>query len=170
MNMTAQNPTCQVCGQGELKRKKKYRMSVPVVIIGYIFLIPSLLGILFGVLMMSVTGNVASETSIEIENEVREQMQSVGLSEEVVERVIAREPLSEDQNSLLTDQQARVIADAKLSYSAGQVGAGAGTALAGGFSILVIMFSFVSGLVGWLLIMKKKVLECERCNAVVAAS
>jgi len=42
---------CKVCDQGTLEHKRVYRMSGPVVFIGYILLIPSILGILFSALM-----------------------------------------------------------------------------------------------------------------------
>jgi hypothetical protein len=50
------HPTCKVCDQGELIAKKVFRMSGPTVAIGYILLIPSILGmagsllLLFGVI------------------------------------------------------------------------------------------------------------------------
>ena len=145
-------------------------MSGPVILIGYIFLIPSILGMLFGILMLFITGSVASETSSEIKNEVKEQLISAGIPQEISEKVTAYEPLTEQENASLTEEQKQFLADAKLSYSAGQVGAGAGTAMVGGFSIFVIVSSLVGGLIGWLLVMKKKVLQCMSCNAVVAAS
>jgi hypothetical protein len=37
-------------------------------------------------------------------------------------------------------------------------------------SILGIVGSFVGGLLGWILIMKKTVLQCTNCQAVVNAS
>jgi hypothetical protein len=36
------------------------------------------------------------------------------------------------------------------------------------FAIFIV--SFVSGLLGWLLVMKKRVLQCDLCGAVVNAS
>ena len=145
-------------------------MSGPVVVIGYIFLIPSILGILFGLLMIFATGSAASETSTGIKQEVREQLMAADIPGDISEKVITRQALTEEENAMLTDEQSRALADAKLTYSASQVGAGAGTAIAGGFSVFVIVSSFVGGLIGWLLIMKKKVLQCVSCNAIVAAS
>ena len=168
--MNNQNPTCQVCGQGELKKKKKYRMSGPVVFIGYIFLIPSIFGMLFGVLMIFATGGAASETSESIRLEVRQQLTAANIPEEIIQKVISRNSITEDERYLLSDDQRRTVSDVQMSYSASQVGAGAGTVIAGGFSIFVIVSSFVGGLLGWLLIMKKRVLQCVRCNAVIAAS
>jgi hypothetical protein len=102
---------CKVCDTGTLTQRKKYRMSGPVVAIGYIFLIPSILGILFSVFMWYTAMSI---------------------------------PLSTN-------------------------GAPA-SSLAGGVAIFFGIASFVGGLIGWLLVMKKKVLECDACNAVVSAS
>ncbi|TMP93798.1 MAG: hypothetical protein E6L07_09965 [Verrucomicrobia bacterium] len=70
----------------------------------------------------------------------------------------------------LTYQQRAAVRDAQLTASAHKVGTGAGTVIVGGFSIFVIVASFVGGLLGWLLIMRKRVLECTRCGAIVPAS
>jgi hypothetical protein len=42
--------------------------------------------------------------------------------------------------------------------------------IAGGFSLFIIITSFIGGRLGWLLVMKKTVLRCPHCQAVVAAS
>lgn len=70
----------------------------------------------------------------------------------------------------LTVEQRKAIADAELSCSAGKVGAGAGTAIASGLGFVPIEFFSVGGFLGRLLIVKKKVLQCVSCDAVVAAS
>ena len=44
-----------------------------------------------------------------------------------------------------------------------------GAVIAGGVMAVFAVGSFVSGLIGWLLIMKKKVLVCTNCAATVAA-
>jgi hypothetical protein len=83
-------------------------MSAPVVVIGYIFLIPSILGVLAGCLL--------------------------------------------------------------LFLSAGASDSGSSMFIVGGFAVTVIVSAFVGGLLGWLLVMKKRVLECENCGAIVPAS
>ena len=98
---------CKTCGIGPLRLEKRYRMSGPVVVIGYIFLIPSILGIIFSVLIVF---GMANETD-----------------------------------------------------------AGA-SAIAGGIGIFLAVAFFVGGLLGWLLVMKKKILCCPNCSAVVPAS
>jgi DNA-directed RNA polymerase subunit RPC12/RpoP len=105
-------PQCRTCGLGSLLLTKAYRMSTPVAIIGYILLIPSVLGVLFCLLWGLAT--------------------------------------------------ARVV---------GASGAPTGAAaVAGGFIMFFVVAFFVSGLLGWLLVMKKKVLRCSHCSAVVPAS
>ena len=101
---------CKVCDAGTLTQQKKHRMSGPVVAIGYILLIPSVLGILFSVFMFFTT--------------------------------------------------------ASMSHAAN----GAGSGIAGGIAIFLGLVFFVGGLLGWLLVMKKQVLECNTCGAVVNAS
>jgi hypothetical protein len=101
------SPRCRTCGVGSLMLQKRYRMSAPVVAIGYIILVPTVLFIIVCVFSM---------------------VEVAGLS-----------------NS-------------------------DGSAFAGGILIVVAVVAFVGGLLGWLLIMKKKVLVCTHCSAVVPAS
>ena len=42
--------------------------------------------------------------------------------------------------------------------------------MAGGLSACFGISCLVGGLLGWLLVMKKKVLQCKNCGAVIAAS
>ncbi len=42
--------------------------------------------------------------------------------------------------------------------------------IGGGFAIILGVTSFVAGLLGWLLVMKKRVLQCSVCEATVNAS
>lgn len=105
---------CKVCDAGTLLRRKKFRMSGPVVAIGYILLIPSILGILFSAFMFFTA--------------------------------------------------------ASLPHANGAASADMATGIAGGVAIFFGIASFVGGLIGWLLVMKRQVLECNTCQAVVNAS
>lgn len=105
---------CKVCDCGTLQSKKVFRMSGPVVAIGFILLIPSVLG-------MAVCG-----------------LASLGLL------------------SVGVAQSSRDVAAGAVWLS---------TVSAFGF----VAF-FVGGLLGWLLVMRKRVLQCSVCGAVVNAS
>ncbi len=112
---------CKVCDTGVLHNIKRYRMSGVVVVIGYLLLVPSVLGIVSTVLFQIaiVVGSVLGS--------------------------------SETKGS---------TAYATLMPNA-----------AVGIFSMVLGFSFlVAGLLGWLLVMKKKILQCNYCGAVVAAS
>lgn len=54
-----------------------------------------------------------------------------------------------------------------FSASATNVDTGAVTAIFGGVSIFILISSIVGGLLGWLLVMKKRVLQCSFCGAII---
>jgi hypothetical protein len=105
---------CKICDAGLLVRQTKYRMSGPAVLIGYILLVPSILGILISAMSF--------------------------------------------------------FRLASLNHAGNAGSADVATGLVGGFVIFFGIASFVGGLIGWLLVMKKQVLECNVCQAVVNAS
>jgi hypothetical protein len=145
-------------------------MSGPVVVIGFILLIPSVLGMLFGILMLVGTAASTSQISPTIEKDVRSQLVAQDVPEPIIVKVVASKPVGDSELQTLTPEQVSAVRQAQLSSSGGKLGAGAGVALVGGFSIFIIVASFVGGLLGWLMIMRKRVLQCSRCGAVVAAS
>ncbi|HMO51779.1 MAG TPA: hypothetical protein PKE26_17265 [Kiritimatiellia bacterium] len=168
--MNTQAPTCNVCNQGTLTKKKKFRLSGPAVVIGYIFLIPSVFGILFGLVLLFGTGAATSESSQTMKQQIRNQLSSANIPSQLIDKVLNYEVITQSQRDALTQNQRITLESAEFSYKAGTVGTGAGAAIAGGFSIFVIFSSFIGGLLGWLLTMKKKVLQCGNCGAVVNAS
>jgi hypothetical protein len=94
--------TCQVCHRGNLCRRKVHRMSGAALMIGYVLLIPSTLGVVLSLVLLA----------------------------------------------------APVL----------------GFASAGGGATLGAILCFVFALLGWLLVMKKRVLQCDACQAIVLAS
>ena len=102
---------CKVCDAGTLVRRKKYLRSSVVVLIGYILLIPSIIGILLGGALLLGVG--ASDSA----------------------------------------------------YSDGT-----GAAIAQFLGVLFVVGSLVGGSLGWLLVMRETMLQCDHCGAVVAAS
>jgi hypothetical protein len=150
--------------------RTKFRMSGPVVAIGFILLIPSILGMLFGLLMLVITSGSAKQVSQSGELEIRTKLVAQQIPDAIITEVLAGNSVAENQLVPLSYQQRTAVHDAELSVSAQKVGSGMAVVALGGFSIIVIVASFVGGLLGWLLIMRKRMLECERCGAVVPAS
>ncbi len=70
----------------------------------------------------------------------------------------------------LSDDQRQALQRTQLSLTAGNAGAAVGGLLMGGASVLLAVMSLIGGLLGYLLVMKKKVLQCGTCGAVTAAS
>ena len=109
-------PTCKICDRGTLMPRKIHRLSGPAVAIGYILLIPSILGMAACAILL-VIGLLAG-------------------------------------------------------FAGAAHGSAFATAFAGVGTIALVyigIFCFVSGLLGWLLIMKKHILQCVYCGAVVNA-
>ncbi len=167
--MSAATITCKTCDKGVLVRKKMYRMSAPVVLIGYIFLIPSLLGIALGVLGMTATTQAAGQTSADIYSGTRTDLMAAKVPEPIIEAVVNGKPSSQIDQTGLPAEQKKAVSDAILARSAQTVGAGIGVAAAGGLSAGLMIVSFVGGLLGWLLVMQKRVLKCNACGASMAA-
>lgn len=110
-------PKCPTCQRSNLSLCQVYRMSSPVVVIGWILLVPSFLGMLYGLYL------------------------AVGVP-------------------LLAP-----------SLTGGDKEAAAVTASLGiGLGLSILIGSFVGGLLGWLLVMKKSVLQCPSCQTTIAAS
>ena len=168
--MQKTDPNCHVCKEGDRKRKKKYRMSAPVVLIGYILLVPCVIGMLLGFLLLLGTGASSADFSQTTRNEIRAQLVESRIPDGLIDQLLSGDTISESERQMLTSAQRTRFEDARLNYLASQAGSGAATVLAGGFSLFMIVSAFVGGLLGWLLIMKKKVLQCGNCGAVVNAS
>src|SRR5437762_325492 len=101
-SIPAENPLCRTCGQGTLVKRKIFRMSGPVVVIGFILLIPSVLGMLFGILMLFATGAAGTQTSASTEREIRTRLAAQDIPEPVIAEVAAGKPVPDAQLVLLT--------------------------------------------------------------------
>ncbi len=162
--------SCQTCGQGALVKRKKYRMSVPVVLIGYILLVPCVIGMLFGVMLLFASGSAGTAVSSAADKETRRLLEAQAIPESIIQKVVSFKPITTGDRSTLSASQKSLVDEATLTLSAGKIGAGAGAVIGGGLSIFLIISCFVGGLLGWLLVMKKQVLQCNQCSATVAAS
>ena len=181
MNHTSY-PPCKVCDRGALVRKKIFRMSIPVVVIGFILLIPSLIGVAVGLfaLISSITPNENQEPMKQIRDRAASGLRHNGVPEATINAVLdaASEGRNEDVTRLMDDNE-MPEADRSWIYDAQDKIRSAGltqsppsppSPLSAAFSIGLIVGSFVGGIFGWLLVMKKRVLQCSVCGAVINAS
>lgn len=163
-------PPCGTCEAGELKKRKAYRMSGPVVVIGYILLIPSIIGMIFGFLLM-VAGGGGGSAAIQAQSEAtKTALIEKGIPATIADKVANHEPLGEATLATLSSEDRAIVNDARVEQLGTQAGTGLAAAATVGIAIFLIIASFVGGLLGWLLIMKKRILQCDHCGTVVAAS
>ncbi len=111
---------CNACkSEKSMKAAKIPRFTTILRIIGYIIVIPSVLGVLFAVLMFFSTGSATSEV----------------------------------MSTVQTDAEA--------------TGAAIGATIGFGMSAFIGAISLVGGLIGWLLLMKRKVFKCISCGYIL---
>ena len=161
---------CKTCEVGRLKKRRRYRMSGVVVAIGYIMLLPSLLGMTLATMGLVATGTATQEVAGSLQREIGNKLEAVGVDASIIDRVVEGGTVGSTEQAALSDSQRSAIREARLSLAAGNAGAGLGALVTGSAAVFVGVFSLVSGLLGWLLVMKKKVLQCNACGAVISAS
>ena len=162
--------TCKTCDRGSMHQKKKYRMSGMVVFIGYVLLIPSVLGLALSALLIVGTGTAGSQTSAVLKESTRSTLEDATVPEDIIVKVLDFDDLTDAERQSLTSPQRSAVTAAQLGLAVGTVGAGAGIAVAGALALFIGLASLAGALLGWLLTMRKKVLQCDDCGAVVAAS
>jgi hypothetical protein len=147
-------------------------MSGPAVVIGFILLVPSILGILFAGLTFigTLVGSSQVPTAEQKIQTIKSGLTLQSIPTAVVEDVATGNYIAESRLTGLNTHQRSAIRKAEIEVSAAKFGTGAATACGVGLSFIIGLGSFVGGLLGWLLIMRKTVLQCFRCGAVVAAS
>jgi hypothetical protein len=189
--------TCKICDRGTLSLKTVFRMSGPAVAIGFILLIPSILGMIFSALMFlgvnALTGGEASTISNESERPFQsaldfnfrrncangfskenpsithseiEQICECKLSaykETGLETIDAAQTCVQETINGTLDKPSRDVDALYFSNTSHQSPDSAGSNLfrvaGSGFAIALGIASFVGGLLGWLLVMRR---GCKR--------
>ena len=163
--------SCKTCDSGVMARKRVHRMSAPVVVIGYILLVPSFVGIAgsVGIFVLSLlaAGDVPSPSSATVAD-----LRAKGVPREIISELSrgeipsakSKEGLSLEQRGAISKAQLEIVDKQRRTNAVSIIGCG--TTLAAMLGIA----SLVGGLLGWLLIMKRTILQCDRCAAIVAAA
>jgi len=197
--------TCKICDRGTLSSKTVFRMSGPAVAIGFILLVPSILGMIFCALMFlgvnAYTGGESAAIPSESERPFqsafdanfrrscahsggkaqgmtleKEQYCECALSafKETGSETMAAQTCIQRVKDGTLEQPSQDIDALYSSNTSHQSPDSAGSNLfrvaGSGFAIALGIASFVGGLLGWLLVMRKRVLQCNVCGAIVNAS
>jgi len=165
---------CKVCDGGVMQKKKTHRLGPVVAVIGYIFLIPSFIGMLFGLLalvgaVLSFFMPVDEDVQESLRAEGVEELKLAGLPQGIIDKFASGQEVSSGEKNALPDvqRQALVVSEFTVNGSAEKL---IGGTLGSVFGTIMVVLSFVGGLFGWLLVMKKKILQCSMCSATIAAS
>jgi hypothetical protein len=132
---------CHVCAGEDLINQKVYRLSGPAVVIGYILLIPSFIGIALNVIFLIVIGAGATGPAIS--------------SSAMQEAMMNNDPTLDPA---IAEEAANTFAGCTCCLG-GLLGIG---------PVVGMILCFVGGLLGWILIMKKKVMVCRNCKTIVS--
>jgi hypothetical protein len=158
-----------------------------VVVIGFILLVPSVAVMAFltiGFLgSLGATASIASASSatasLAIRKQVIDNMRYAAVPSRIINAVISGDDATVDADLryVRSTEEVQAIKQAQADLRVAGGPALTGNALFGGMAtflgssyFVLMILAFVSGLLGWLLVMKKRVLQCGLCGAVVNAS
>jgi hypothetical protein len=148
-------------------------MSGPAVVIGFILLVPSILGVLFSAGMLLFVTVEGGDSALQTRNAAITEMRQHDVPERIIGQVVDNPEM--DISQFIQDDDMNMasyswLKDADLKLLSSNRALGLGVVLGDGFLITLGIASFVGGLIGWLLVMRKRVLQCDLCGAVVNAS
>jgi hypothetical protein len=139
---------------------------MPVVVIGWILLIPSFLMMGSSVLTCAGIGSAVSS----IENEVDYTYVAIQPALTDAQIQTLEDSPYDDPSDLIPSlslEQISAIETLRDINLAGDVGTGMAAGVMGFAGFCGFIGGLVGGLLGWLLVMKKKVLKCNGCGAIV---
>lgn len=164
---------CKICDRGTLNSKAAFRMSGPAVVIGFILLVPSILGMLFSAGMLLFVTMGSGKSTVQTRNAAITEMRQHDVPERIIQQVVKNPDM--DITQFIQDDDMNMVSyswlkDADMKLRSDGIANGLVVLFGGGFFIAIGIASFVGGLLGWLLVMRKRVLQCDTCGAVVNAS
>ena len=167
---------CEKCSHGQMYKTKVFRLSKPLVVIGYIILslaiaVPTIFGIAT-LLGTTATVAVASKTDDQVRaSGVRELEQISGLPKVVIIDYKEDGKVSNTNMALVkntdknkVEQIVRKYAYPDIAPAATVATAGVMAAFGGAVTLLILGGSVMWFIIGFLLIMRKKVWRCIDCG------
>lgn len=161
---------CRVCEAGELVRRRVYRLSGCVVALGWAILLSSGLGVLLGVLAVVAGAEAGAEAIGTTEAELELQLVAAGFEAESAQRIASGERPTEHSLAALAREDRRLVESVLARRAGSEAGAALGAGLAVSLGAWWIGSALLGVLLGLVLTMRRRVLECSRCGATIAAS
>ncbi len=163
---------CKVCDSGKIGRNKRYKRGRPAVAIGYIFRITSVFGVLIAAYMLLLSGAAGLDVAKQQAKAIEAQLAHADVPDPIVRQVIAHDEVTARSLTTLSVAQRMAIESAEVGRSAAELASAGfhGAAIAGAFSMFVLLFSLCIGLLGRVLTREKRIVQCENCDALVQVS
>lgn len=167
---------CRQCN-GSMKRKQIYRLSGCLVVIGSFILICGFLTIGMAIWITvagtSATAKIESETLAEAKKEVRQKLEGIdGLPESVIREFKTTGDIKQKTIDSLDGKIKTDVETILASYRASIIGIGLGTGMfalfGGGIVIILFIVGIPALIIGFLLVLKKKVWRCTNCGYIFA--
>jgi hypothetical protein len=164
---------CDKCHQGQMHPTKVFRLSGCLVAIGFIILIPCFVllcfAVLAGVIGTAATGSATITVTERAKQETVVKLQAIeGLPAAVVSDFQLDARISDETFASLTSIQSNEVRRLQSSYDAMISGAALGTGFAalfgGGLVIIMFVIAIPGLIVGFVLILRKKVWRCQMCG------
>jgi hypothetical protein len=155
---------CETCASGNLVQRRRYRSSVVVVLIGYLLLVPSLLGVAFGTLGVIERESTAESSASSARNETLHVLQAAEIPSRVIHSVLSLEDCDAGDLAALSDEQRETVGAARRYWSARK--RGTPVSCSGDPWLLMAVMSLTGGILGSCCLLKKTVLQCMTCAAV----
>lgn len=159
----ASGSSCPTCKRASLMAASVRRMPTAVVVLGFLLLVGSILGVGTGALFLFGSKLVA-EQERKTPDEVREELRKAGVPEPMITRVLEPHdtPIPPDELTHLEGKQITAVVTAELGKLDSRELAGTGKFLLG--------LSLLGLVLGWVLRQKKRALRCAECGTVVSGA
>lgn len=161
---------CLTCNEGDLHRKKVFRLGAPIGFLGAFLVYPAYLLLAVLVIWSMASCSAISDEDPTLRSALADKMQEAGVPEGLANRAASGETISEPELANLTDEQREMVTtvpERMAIVDSSKVIAGG---ILAGLTVPLFALAFVLILVGWILRMRKRILQCSNCGAVTPAS
>jgi hypothetical protein len=154
---------------------KVHRLSGWLVFLGYCILVPCFLGfcltVLFAIVGATATGKATADVSHQAKQDAIVKLKAIeGIPTSVISDFETNATFQEASLSALTPSQREQVQEVQTSYNAEVAGATIGTGVAatigGGLMLVMFIITIPGQIIGFLLILRKKVWKCGQCGYV----
>jgi hypothetical protein len=158
-----------------MRPAKVYRLSGWLVFLGYCILVPCFLGfcltILFAIIGTAATGTAGMQATQQAKQEALVKLKAMdGLPSNVISSFETATNIPESSLNALEPGQRDQVQQIQSSYAAEITGATLGTGMAaifgGGLLVVAFLITIPGQIIGFLLILRKKVWKCGHCGYV----